>query len=87
MDEDGAYVSRRFSRAIHKSFRKVMSLIGSAADERDLRTFKSLRLEKLRGDREGQSSVRLNDQYRLILLFEHDGQDKHVVVVEIADYH
>jgi proteic killer suppression protein len=87
MDEDGSYVCRRFSQAIHKAFRKLMNLIASAVDERDLRTFKSLRLEKLRGDRDGQSSVRLNDQFRLILRFKHDGQDQHVVVIEIVDYH
>lgn len=47
----------------------------------------SLRLERLRGDRLGQSSIRLNDQWRLILRFEEDTNGKVIAIIEIADYH
>ena len=49
----------------------------------DLRQPPSNRLEALRGDRAGQYSVRINDQWRLCFRFESgDALD-----VEIADYH
>lgn len=48
---------------------------------------KSLRYEKLVGDRSGQHSIRLNDQWRLVVRIEDDGDGRRVVVVEVADYH
>lgn len=41
------------------------------------------RLERLREDRAGQHSIRVNDQYRLCFTWK----DGHVQEVEIADYH
>lgn len=49
----------------------------------DLRDPPSNRLEALKGDRSGQWSVRINDQWRLCFRFE----DGDVFDVEIADYH
>lgn len=48
---------------------------------------KSLRFEKLKGARQKQHSMRLNDQWRLILEFEGEGTTKVVVVCGIEDYH
>ena len=48
-----------------------------------LSTLPGNRLEKLRGDREGQHSIRINDQWRICFVWR-DG-DAHQV--EIADYH
>jgi proteic killer suppression protein len=64
-----------------------MQAIRAAMDERDLVAVRGNRFEKLKGDRSHQYSVRLNDQYRLILEFEGSGQGKVVVVVGIEDYH
>lgn len=75
------------SEAIVRAFRKVLRIIRDARDERDIRAMKSLRLEKLKGDRDGQYSLRLNDRWRLILLIL-DTEPKHTIqVVEIDDYH
>lgn len=49
----------------------------------DLRDPPSNRLEALKGDRSGQWSIRINDQWRLCFRFE----DGNVFDVEIADYH
>lgn len=87
MHDDETYVCRRFSAAVHKAFRKVMNVIRAAADERDLRAMKSLRLEKLHGGRAAQHSMRLNDQFRLIVVFRTDPAGRSVLVVEIVDYH
>lgn len=76
-----------FDRAIVKAFRKVMQYIRAAKDERDFYKMRSLNFEKLKGDREGQYSMRLNLQWRLILRFEQREGGKVVVVVSITDYH
>ena len=73
--------------AIVIAFRKRMQQIRAAVDERDFYNQKSLRFEKLKGKRAHQYSMRLNDQWRLILEFQGRGRDKVVVVVRIEDYH
>ncbi|MDO5670711.1 MAG: type II toxin-antitoxin system RelE/ParE family toxin [Corynebacterium sp.] len=85
--EDPGYKVARWNAEIIKSYRKKIQIIKSATDERDLRAMKSLRLEKLSGDREGTSSIRLNRKYRLILRFDTDQAGLIVVVLEMVDYH
>ncbi len=74
-------------QGVVKAFRKRMQFIRSARDERDFREMKSLHYEKLKGDREGQHSMRLNDQWRLILRVLSRQNGKLVVIVSIVDYH
>lgn len=76
-----------FSGAVIKAFRVRMQVIRGAKDERDFYAFKSFRYEKLKGKRSHQYSMRLNDQFRLILEYEGSGPDKTVLVVSIDDYH
>lgn len=75
-----------WSRDVIRSYRKKIQIIRNAKDERDLRNMRGLRLEKLKGGREGQFSIRLNDQFRLILTFE-TVDDRTAVILEIVDYH
>jgi proteic killer suppression protein len=75
------------SEAVTVAYRKRMQVIRAARDERDFYQLKSFRYEKLKGDRAHQHSMRLNDQFRLILEYEGTGADKTVVVVSIEDYH
>jgi len=70
-----------------KAYRKRVWFINSAADERDLRSWKSLRMEKLSGDREGQYSIRLNDQFRMIFELVGEGPEKRLRIVGVVDYH
>ena len=81
-DDDGGY-----SAAIADSFRRRMNQIRQARDERDLYALKSLRFEKLKGRRQHQRSMRLNDQFRLILEIEPQSGGNVIVVVGIEDYH
>lgn len=74
------------SVAIVKAFRKRMQFIRSATDIRDFFGMNSLRFEKLKGDRQHQHSIRLNDQYRLILQME-EGSSQKLLIVGIEDYH
>lgn len=73
--------------AVDKAFRKRMQQIRAATDERDFYNLKSLRFEKLKGKRSHQHSMRLNDQWRLIVEMEGEGPDKRLTVVGIEDYH
>jgi len=73
--------------AIVKLYRKRIQQIVAAPDQRALRAFRSLRLEKLKGQRSGQYSLRLNDQWRLIVVFGEEAGEKVVHIVGIEDYH
>jgi len=73
--------------AVVKGFRKVMQAIRAAVDERDLYALKGLRFEKLFGKRQGQHSLRINDQWRLIVDIRGEAPRKRIGVIDIADYH
>jgi proteic killer suppression protein len=64
------------------ALRKLLQL-DAARDLADMRVPPGNRLEQLKGDRAGQWSIRINDQWRIC--FRWDGKDAHEV--EIADYH
>ncbi len=70
-----------------RAYRKVMNFIRQAADERDLYTWKSLNFEKLKGSRSHQHSLRLNDQWRLIVEIRKASPRNVIHVVGIEDYH
>lgn len=75
------------SQEVVRAFRKRMQQIVGFHDERDFYALKSLHFEKLKGDREGQSSIRLNSKWRLILEVRGSHPCKVVGIVEIVDYH
>src|SRR5712691_9181267 len=76
-----------FSQAIVTAYRKRMQTIRAAPDERVFYQLKSLHFEKLLGNRSHQHSMRLNDQWRLIIEFVGDAPQKTVLIVSIEDYH
>jgi len=78
---------RRHSQQVIDSFLRAVATIDAARDERDLYAQKGLHFEKLKGDRKGQRSIRLNQQWRLILTIERDAGGALVWIIEIADYH
>lgn len=84
--EDAAFTPKRWGRDVIKAYRKTIQRIVAAQDERDLYALRGLRLEQLQGDRAGQHSMRLNDQFRLIVTFKTDG-DRVTVIIELVDYH
>jgi proteic killer suppression protein len=74
--------SRRF-RAIERVARRKLDYLAAARTLDDLRSPPANRLEALRGDRAGQYSIRINDQFRLCFRWKAgDAYD-----VEIVDYH
>ena len=77
--ERGSKLARPLQRA---ALRKLL-LLDAAESLDDLRVPPSNHLEKLVGDRKGQYSIRVNDQYRIC--FRWEGGDAHYV--EVVDYH
>lgn len=77
----------RLQPNVINGFFKAMLRIESTPNLQRLANNRGLRLEKLRGDRANQYSVRLNDQYRLILKVEQDDDGEVVLIIEIVDYH
>src|ERR1039458_3089345 len=73
-------------QAVTKAFRKRMQSIRAALDERDFYAQKSLHFEKLQGE-EGLRSMRLNDQWRLMLEIVGEAPDKTMWILGIEDYH
>ena len=70
-----------------RAYRKVVNYIRQAGDERDLRNWKSLHFEKLKAGREGQHSLRLNRQWRLVVELDEDSPSKTVVICAVDNYH
>jgi len=58
-------------------------MLDAAAAIKDLRAPRGNRLEGLAGDRAGQFSIRINDQYRVCFLWAEQGAEE----IEITDYH
>jgi proteic killer suppression protein len=58
-------------------------MLDAAQDIRTLSTLPGNRLERLRRDRKGQYSIRVNDQWRVCF----EWRDGHAYEVEIVDYH
>lgn len=73
--------------AVINSCRKKFNLLRAASDEQTLRGWKSFHYEKLKGDRSGQKSIKINDQWRLIFTVDTDCNPPKIVLLEIADYH
>lgn len=73
---------KRFANVLEVAERKLTQL-DSAATLDALRVPPGNRLEALRGDRKGQYSIRINDQFRLCFVWAPDGAHE----VEIVDYH
>ena len=63
--------------------RRKLRYLNAAADLGDLRSPPGNRLEALAGDRKGQHSIRINDQFRLCFVWTAEGPAE----VEIVDYH
>ncbi len=70
----------RYSMEVINKFKKTVLMLQYAENIRELRRFKGLNFEALKGNRKGYYSVRVDKQYRLILRI---GEDQPVVVDEI----
>lgn len=72
-----------FPADIVRSSVRKLTMIDVAHDLEDLRSPPGNRLESLKGDRAGQHSIRINDQWRICFVWKDGGAED----VEIVDYH
>jgi len=70
-------------RAIERQARRKLLLLHTAGMLADLRSPPGNRLEALKGDRKGQHSIRINNQWRICFVWQEGGAED----VEIVDYH
>lgn len=75
--------SRKLPGDIQQIALRKLRMINRAQSLQDLRVPPANRLEKLAGDRAGQFSIRINDQWRICFIW----QDGDVFEAEIVDYH
>ncbi|MBL8490871.1 MAG: type II toxin-antitoxin system RelE/ParE family toxin [Rhodocyclaceae bacterium] len=73
---------RRF-RNVENVAQRKLQMLDEAVELKDLRSPPGNRLEALRGDRAGQYSIRINEQWRVCFVWTATGPDR----VEIVDYH
>lgn len=73
--------------AVIRAAQRKIILLAQSPDERTLRNWKSLNYKKLSGDREGQRSIRVNDQYRIVFELIEDERPPAIRIVEIDDTH
>lgn len=76
-------VSRKLPRDIQQTAMRKLWMLDAAYTLQDLRIPPGNRLERLKGDRSGQHSIRINQQWRICFRW-HDGN---AYDVEIIDYH
>lgn len=76
-------VSRKLPPTIQRTARRKLLYLEDAVDLRDLRSPPGNRLELLHGDRAGQYSIRINEQWRICFYW----QDGRAHQVKIEDYH
>ena len=74
---------RRFGATLQRLALRKLLILDAAGEVNDLRVPPGNRLERLRGDRQGQYSIRINDQWRIC--FRWEGASAHAG--EIVDYH
>jgi proteic killer suppression protein len=75
--------TRRIPASLRKPALKKLQILNAAAALADLLVPPGNRLESLHGDREGQHSIRIHDQYLVCF----DWRDNNAYEVEITDYH
>ena len=77
------HFTRKFPQNIQQWAFMKLNAIDAAVKLDDLRLPPSNRLKALKGNRKGQHSIRINDQWRICILWE----EGHAAQVEIVDYH
>jgi len=76
-------ISKKLPKDIQRTARRKLIYLDDAEDLQDLLAPPGNRLEKLKGNRAGQHSIRINDQWRICFIWS-DNKAKNV---EIVDYH
>ncbi|MFK8250556.1 type II toxin-antitoxin system RelE/ParE family toxin [Ancylobacter terrae] len=76
-------VGKGFPSDLVRVAQRKLAMLAAAVTLDALRAPPANRLEALKGDRDGQHSIRINDQFRICFVW----RDGHATDVEIVDYH
>jgi proteic killer suppression protein len=84
-DTEALYGGKRVARwrNIESTAQRKLGMLAAAVELRDLMSPPGNRLEALKGNRAGQHSIRINDQWRVCFVWTDAGAES----VEIVDYH
>jgi proteic killer suppression protein len=74
---------RTLPMELHHKAQIKLARLGAVTSMQDLQEIRGNRFERLKGERQGQCSIRINDQYRICFKWEKEN----AVDVEIVDYH
>ena len=70
-------------KELHRKAQIKLARLGAVTSMHDLQEIRGNRFERLKGNRKGQYSIRINDQYRICFRWENENASN----VEIVDYH
>ena len=76
-----------FSKEIIKQYKKKVQLLTVITKIEQLKQFRGLNFEYLKGDRKGEYSIRLNDQYRLLFEQKENGEISIIMINEISKHY
>jgi len=77
----------RLGRDVFRAFVQKVQILANADSEADLYAIKSLHFEKRMGDRQGQRSIRLNKQFRLVFTIQKTDDGSMAWIIKVVDYH
>ncbi len=83
VEENPAKELRTFPADLVRAARKKLAMLHAARELRDLLSPPGNRLEKLRGERKNEYSIRINDQWRIVFRFSGGNAEE----VRVEDYH
>jgi proteic killer suppression protein len=74
---------RTLPKELHRKAQIKLARLGAVTSMQDLKEIRGNRFEFLKGERQGQYSIRINDQYRICFKWENENP----IDVEVIDYH
>jgi toxin HigB-1 len=78
---------QKFAKEVIKQYKKRVQLLIAIRKIGELRPFRGLNFEYLKGDRKGQCSLRLNDQFRLLLTPIDENKVQVIMINEISKHY
>ena len=85
-DPDRLKGKQKIPVAVVKQYQRKVNILISITELNELNNFRSLNFEALKGDRNGQYSLRLNKQYRLLFKINRNGELE-IIIIEISKHY
>lgn len=79
--------AKQYSQWIIKNYVKCITLLWSLPNSNEIKKFKWLSFEKLNKYKDGDYSIRINNQYRIIFNILKDNNIEIIEITDLTDYH